>query len=44
MKLPKVLPSPGMIIPGLVIAFAALYLYNRVPKLAAVLGNPNKAA
>ena len=40
----KILPSKEMIVPGLLVAFLAIMIYNRVPYVGNVLGNPNKPA
>lgn len=40
----KILPSKEQIVPGLIIAFVAIMLYNRVPYVGNLLGNPNKPA
>lgn len=42
MGMGKVLPSKGMVIPMVVVVCAVLLAYNRIPKVAALLGNPNK--
>ena len=44
MKLPAVIPAKNMIIPTILVVAAVLYAYNKVPRFAALLGNPNKAA
>jgi len=38
----KILPSKEQIIPGLIIALVAIMIYNRVPYVGNLLGNPNK--
>lgn len=40
----KILPSKEQIIPTLLIALVAIMIYNRVPYVGNLLGNPNKPA
>lgn len=44
MRLPKVIPARGMIIPGLVIAAAAIFIYNNVGFVQKALGPMRKAS
>lgn len=39
----KLLPAKSMIIPMLLVVGLGLFIYNKVPKVAQILGNPNKA-
>lgn len=40
----KILPSKEQIIPTLLLVFVGLMIYNRVPFVGALVGNPNKPA
>lgn len=40
----KILPSKEQIIPMLIVAMVAIAIYNRVPYVGNLLGNPNKPA
>lgn len=40
----KILPSKEQIIPVMLLVFVGIMVYNRVPYVGQLLGNPNKPA